>query len=65
MLNFRLVSKEQFYAAMRPLDVHPQISNDKYPYSTEWRLQKNGRLIVGKSIGKIEGGVYAADYFLA
>lgn len=62
---FRPVSKDQFYAAMRPLDVHPQIASYRYPYSTEWRLQKNGRLIVGKSVGKIEGGVYVTDYFLA
>ena len=62
---FRPVSKEQFYAAMGPLNVHPQIVDDKYPYTTEWRSQNNGRLIVGKSIWKIENGVQVTDYFLA
>lgn len=61
----RSVSKKTFYVFIGPLNVHPRIVSDKYPYTTEWRLHTNGRQLIGVSIDKIEQGVRYTDYFLA
>ena len=42
------VTKEQFYALMGPLNVHPRIMTS-YPYTSEWRLQDMSRKMVGKT----------------
>lgn len=42
--GMREVSKDEFYAAMGPLDVHPSVANPEY---TVWELRD--RTVVGRS----------------
>lgn len=48
----RQVTKEQFYASVGSYNVHPYITSDKYPYTTEWR-NSAGR-VFGRMIPKID-----------
>lgn len=55
------VTKEQFYALMGPLNVHPRIMTS-YPYTSEWRLQDMSRKMVGKTIDRRDGGHIVTTY---
>lgn len=57
------VTKDQFYAAMNPLDVHPSIQPGRWPYTSLWRLRQNpdGQPL-GKSVSRADG---STEYFLA
>lgn len=57
------VSKEEFFAAIGPRDVHPTITNDKYPYKADWKT-RIGRQVVGRSEGFVKDGVAGTNYFL-
>lgn len=54
------VPKDQFYAAMNPLDVHPSIQPGRWPYTSLWKERHSDR-IRGKSVGHTDG---TSDYFL-
>lgn len=56
----RAVTKEQFFAALGGLNVHPQIQPGPYPYTSLWKLA-DSRTVVGRTVGKAGGG---CDYFL-
>lgn len=63
------VTREQFFAAVGNLDVHPRIVSD-WPYRSEWRLQDNSRKIVGASQERPErpecpNGLTETAYYLA
>jgi len=58
----RQVTKDDFYAAMGPLNVHPTITNDKWPYTSDWMV---GRVVVGRTVGRLEGPFERKDYYLA
>lgn len=58
------VSREQFYSAVGRLNVDPQIQPGPYPYTSLWKTSPDRR-VVGKSVGRIECGLTAKDYFLA
>lgn len=63
-MTFREVTKEEFYAAMGPLDVHPQIVT-RWPYTAEWRLQWGmKRAVVGKTVITEGRGTLITTYFL-
>lgn len=55
----RQVSKDEFFAKMNPLDVHPRIQG-RYPYTSLWELQYSRR-VIGKSVGHQDG---SHTYFL-
>ena len=60
----RAVTKEEFYAAVGRLNVHPQIQPGPYPYTSLWKTISERR-VVGKSVGRYVGGLTTQDYFLA
>ena len=58
------VSKADFFGPIfaNRLDVHPRITNDRWPYRTDWQFhRKPGAPLYGKAIGKTDG---TNDYFL-
>lgn len=58
------VSKDEFYKAVGPLDVHPNIVT-KWPYTSEWRLQNDiARTLIGKTVLREERGHVLTEYFL-
>lgn len=58
----REVSREEFYKRIGPLDVHPRIVNDRWPYVSMWEMHHQaGRPCVGKSVGRTDGSYV---YFL-
>ena len=62
----RPVPKAEFFAAVNPLNVHPTIVTDRYPYTCEWRfLDRPHAPPFGCTVGRIEAGVTVQDYFLA
>lgn len=62
----RQVSKADFFAAIGPMNVHPTIVTDRYPYTSEWRLLDRPHAApIGRTIGRIEAGEPAKDYYLA
>lgn len=61
----RQVTKEEFYAAAGPLNVHPQIVSG-FPYTHHWIYLNNPRgPMFGKTVDRIESGLIATDYFLS
>lgn len=61
------VTKARFYGAIFDggLDVHPTITNDRYPYSSDWKFhRKPGTPLFGRTVDRIEGGQTVTDYFL-
>jgi hypothetical protein len=42
------VTREEFFACVCPLNVHPRIVSS-WPYRSEWRLQDNSRKLIGIS----------------
>lgn len=50
----KIVTKDQFYASVGALNVHPHILQGKYPYTMEWKTPS------GQIMGKIvpETGAY-------
>ncbi len=54
------VSKDEFFKRIGGLDVHPSFVNDRYPYTSEWRIRQS-RTLVGQSVGHTDG---SHDYFL-
>lgn len=62
----RQVTKPQFYASIGDRNVHPYITSDKYPYTTEWR-DPRGR-VFGQMIPKIDekyAHLFTEECFLA
>lgn len=59
----RQVTKEEFFARVGGLDVHPRIINSEFPYTSLWEFPRQpGKAPIGKSVGRKDGGT---DYFLA
>ena len=55
----RQVSKEEFFKIVGPQNVHPQIQNSNYPYTSLWKLQgsyASREVVVGKTVGVIPEG---------
>lgn len=46
--NFAEVTKEQFFAKIGPLNVHPRLIGS-YPYASEWRMQNGAQTLAGWS----------------
>jgi len=59
------ITKEEFFRVVGPLDVNPTIITDRYPSTSEWRFPRQNRPPIGRSVGRIEGGLKVTDYFLA
>jgi len=60
----RKVTKEVFFATVGPLNVHPRIINESYPYTSDWMVN-NGRDSVGRTVGVYETpGVVVNEYYL-
>lgn len=60
----RQVTKEEFYAAVGSLNVHPKIVSG-FPYECRWIFLNNPHgPLSGKTVDRIEGGLIARDYFL-
>jgi hypothetical protein len=55
----RPVSRNEFYERCGPLNVHPSIITDKWPYTSIWKLPN--RDVFGKSVGKPDG---TSEYFI-
>ena len=62
--GMRPVTKEQFYAAIGHLNVHPQIQPGGYPYTSIWKMLDGSRVVVGKSVGVRDGGMVRQEYYL-
>ena len=60
----RKVSKDEFYRSIGPLNVHPSIQHGNYPYTAIWKTQTGAQQVVGKTIGRTEGGRTVTDYYL-
>lgn len=60
----RAVTKDEFFAAIGTLDVHPQIQPGPHPYTSLWKMRYGGG-IVGKSVGRFEQGRSWNDYFVS
>ncbi len=59
-MNLIEVNKEEFFATMNPLNVHPRIVNNwdkEIGYLQNWEMQDSSRRLVGKSQSgtKVEG----------
>lgn len=59
----RPVTKDEFYAAIGNLNVHPQIQPGPYPYTSLWKRLDN-RNVIGKSVGVRDGGMVRQEYYL-
>lgn len=60
------ITKEQFYASVGAFNVHPYITSNTYPYTTEWR-NPAGK-VYGRVIPKIDkkySHLYEDEYFLS
>lgn len=51
---FREASKDTFFAAIRPLNVHPQIQPGPWPYTSLWKLP--GGQVMGKVVNSLSPG---------
>lgn len=64
----RPVSRDEFFARLyaEKQDIHPRITNDRYPYSSDWNYQRRpGAPPFGRTIGRVEHGITVKSYFLA
>lgn len=62
----RQVSKDEFYAKVGPLNVHPQIQPGPHPYTCLWKLLSGDYRVIGKSVDRRETpGKIVTDYYLA
>jgi hypothetical protein len=62
------VSREEFFKPIyqHKLDVHPRITNDRHPYTSEWSFHNlTTRPVYGKTVDRVEGGVCKTSYFLS
>lgn len=63
----REVSKDEFWAAVMAtaLNIHPRITNDRWPYVSDWEVQSTGRALFGRSTSddSLSGGA-TAQYWL-
>ena len=57
----KAVTKEQFFAVICPLDVHPSIAPGPWPYTSIWKMRNNQR-VVGKSVDHESAEL--TEYFL-
>lgn len=60
----RAVTAERFFAVVKPLDVVASIQPGAYPYTSIWKLRYGGH-VVGKSVGRMDGGLTVTDYYLS
>ena len=60
---FTEVTQPEFLATMSPLDVHPRIVNDTWPYIILWEMQ-GSRKVVGKKICVGDTDTGKDKYFL-
>jgi len=56
------VTKDQFYATVGPLNATSAITNDKWPYTSDFTIHRE---LVGRVIGRLEGPFEVKDYYLA
>lgn len=56
---FRMVSYDEFFAVIGPMNCHPRIINSRYPYTSEFRTPTGA--VVGKIVGLADGG---SEYWL-
>lgn len=60
----REVNKDEFYKRIGgPENIHPRFVTHTYPYTFEWEAV-DSRVLVGKSVGYIEGGELKHRYYL-
>jgi len=59
---WREVTKAEFFKVVGPKDVMPSIQPGGYPYTSIWLTPQ--RQAVGKSIGRMEGGVEKKSWHL-
>ena len=59
--NMRLVSKEEFYRTIGPLDCHPR-PEGQYPYTSRFMLRYGGE--AGRIVPRIEDGKVVEDHYL-
>jgi hypothetical protein len=60
----REVSKDEFFATVGPLDVHPTIVT-RFPYTSEWRFHRQlGAPLFGKTVGRMDGATIRTSYFI-
>lgn len=60
----RLVSKEEFYRTIGPLDCHPR-PEGQYPYTSKFMLRHGGE--VGRVVGRFDDrnkGIVVEDHYL-
>lgn len=63
----RQVTRVEFFNDIiaRKLDVHPTITNDRFPYASAWIFPRQpGRPVYGKSVDRLERGALVTDYYL-
>ena len=58
-IDWRKVSKEEFFDSVKELNVHPEIQQGKFPYTSLWKTPIG---IVGKTVGVPPNG--DNQYFL-
>ena len=56
------ISKEDFYASIGRLDVHPSLQPGGYPYTALWLTPT--REVRGKSVEHVIAGIHGTRYFL-
>ena len=62
------VSKNEFFKRIYEgkLDVHPSIVSARFPYTSDWKFQRQyGAPLFGRTVDRIEGGLTVTDYFVA
>ena len=58
------ISKEEFYATVGQLNVHPEIQNPYYPYWKLWEMQDGTKKVVGKTADKRVWGRICTRYYV-
>jgi hypothetical protein len=68
MSTLRKVTRDEFFRTLnsQTRDVHPTITNDRYPYTSDWRFHREAsRGLFGRSVGRYEGPQVRHDFYLA
>lgn len=59
------VSKAEFFATVGKLNVHPHILPGPYPYSCDWKLLNNGRVVGHTKEIRLNPGAVETEYYRA
>lgn len=61
------VTREEFYRAMRGLNVHPSVRGGPWPYTSDWKLAGGAGIVVGRTEDYLVPGTAITEtrYFLA